>query len=112
MYRVWYHVGNVISDKSFCADHHLEYGIMLELLSGINHSVLTITILYESFCADHHYSIFYFVIICYIYYLSLSSYYWQDDSSGVPDAHSDCTKCVSECESCKFEYMYMLYIRC
>lgn len=30
----------------------------------------------------------------------LSSYYWNDNSAGVPDGLSDCSKCVLNCETC------------
>jgi alpha-amylase len=33
--------------------------------------------------------------------LVLSSYYWQGNSAGVPDGLSDCSKCVSQCQSCR-----------
>ena len=33
--------------------------------------------------------------------LVLSSYYWQANSAGVPDGLSDCSKCVSQCSSCR-----------
>jgi len=33
--------------------------------------------------------------------LVLSSYYWQENSAGVPDGYSDCSKCTSECKSCR-----------
>lgn len=33
--------------------------------------------------------------------LVLSSYYWQGSSSGVPDGYSECTKCTSQCSSCR-----------
>ncbi len=31
----------------------------------------------------------------------LSSYYWDAASYGVPDSHSDCSKCTSQCSSCR-----------
>ena len=33
--------------------------------------------------------------------LILSSYYWEDNSIGVPDGLSDCSKCTTTCDSCK-----------
>jgi alpha-amylase len=30
----------------------------------------------------------------------LSSFYWQNNSFGVPDGLSDCSKCTSQCSSC------------
>lgn len=32
--------------------------------------------------------------------LVLSSYYWQNNSAGVPDGLSDCSKCTSQCQNC------------
>jgi alpha-amylase len=31
----------------------------------------------------------------------LSSYYWQGNSAGAPDGLSDCSKCTSQCSSCR-----------
>jgi alpha-amylase len=41
--------------------------------------------------------------------LILSSYYWQGNSYGVPDGLSDCSKCVSQCSSCRSATTWAAY---
>jgi len=39
----------------------------------------------------------------------LSSYYWQGQSSGVPDGLSDCSKCTINCASCRSTKQYSAF---